>query len=781
MATTWGSYSGREAVGIDVSMSPATVTKDTASVVLTWSAYVKTDGWVIYSDSQTLTASNTLSDSLDYDFGTTATPPTPAGSARLIKTWTQTISTSYSGAITRTLSAAVSGMFNGGTPAHSRSITIPARPPQVPSPATSAAAAYVSDSRINLSWVRPANAGSAGTVWTYVDIWRSTNAGSYVSVATLSGSTTSWADLTVAANKSYRYAVRGRNASGASAWVYTGYVDTTPAAPTSVAAVKSGSAITVTWADNSPANDYFEVRDNGGAVLGTSTSATYTHASPSTATTHQYEVRAVSTNGGTRYSAWSTASNIVQLLAAPAAPDGLSPSGSVVAVESPLVFAWTHVPVDTTAQESFDLRHRLVGGSWANESGGAASALTLSAGSYATGSAVEWQVRTKGAHPDWSPWSPVALLSITATPTVVIVEPDIEIPTPSAAVTWAYHHAGGSIQSGWEVEVASAAGITLDQGTGSDAASSWLSRPVLSNGATVTVRVRVRETQGLWSEWAEVIVPVAFDPPAEPSATATWVDGAGHAAITVAAQDGPVATDSLSVERSTDGGASWVLVASGLPSGATVLDFEAPASGTYLYRVVALSSLPSTASIVTSVTVPQCVPLNDCVWLSGGQGFSQVVALAYKPELDISTGRQRTLQEFDGRTDPVETSAQAGRLELGVSSVVLPNDVTPEHPLAATRESLEALFDLPGPHLYRDPDGRHIYCTLSALRATRRPGGGGVVSFTLTRSGRGDADAIAGLAGYVSPRVVEVAPGQYIVVGADALSAGPGEYVVIPT
>lgn len=781
MATTWGSYSGREAVGIDVSMSPATVTKDTASVVLTWRAYVKTDGWPIFSDNQTLTASNTLSDSVDYEFGTEASPATPAGSARLIKTWTQTISTSYSGTVTRTLSASVSGMFNGGAPSHSRSITIPTRPPQVPSPATSASAAYVSDARINLSWARPANASSAGTIWTYVDVWRSTNAASYVSVATLSGATTSWADLTVAANKSFKYAIRGRNASGASAWVYTGYVDTTPAAPTSVAAVKSGSAITVTWTDNAPANEYFEVRDNGGAVLGTSTSATYTHTSPSTAITHQYQVRAVSTNGGTRTGAWSTASNVVQLLAAPAAPDGLSPSGGVIAAEVPLVFAWTHVPVDTTAQEAAELRHRLVGGSWTTESGGASSTLTLPAETYASGASVEWQVRTKGAHADWSPWSAVALFTVTATPTVVIVDPDLEISTPSAEVTWAYHHAGGSAQSGWEAEVISATSLTLDQGAGSDAASSWASRPVLSNGETVTVRVRVREAQGLWSQWAETTVPVAFDPPAEPSVTATWVDGAGHAAVTVAAQDGPVITDALSVERSTDGGASWVTVAAGLPSGATVLDFEAPASGTYLYRVTALSSLPSTASIVTSVAVPQCVPLNDCVWLSGGPGFSQVVALPYKPELDISTGRLRTLQEFDGRQDPVETSAHAGKLELGVSSVLLPSDMAPEHPLAATRESLEALFDLPGPHLYRDPDGRHVYCSLSALRATRRPGGGGVVSFTVTRATRGGSEALAGLAGYVSPRVVEVAAGQYIVVGADALSAGPGEYVVIPT
>lgn len=774
MATTWGAYEGHEAVGIDVSMSPATVTKDTASVTLTWSAYVKTDGWTIYADDQVLTASNTLADTVGFEFGTTASPPTPAGSARLIKSWTQTIATSHTATVTRTLSAAVSGMFNGGTPSHTRAITIPIRPPLVPSPATSATATYVSDTRVDLSWVRPANAGSAGTIWTNVDVWRSVDGGAYAAVAALAGTTTSWSDTTVSANHSYRYCVRGRNVSGSSAWTYTGTVDTTPAAPTNVAAVKSGTSITVTWTDNSPANETFEVRDNGGAVIGTATSATFTHTSPSPSITHQYQVRAVATDGGTRYSAWSVPSNTVQLLAAPNAPTGLVPNGAVQDAALGATLTWTHNPVDTTPQRLKQVRYRLDSGAWVELAAQTSSVASWDfTPSLMTGAAlVEWQVRTAGDYTtgtvaEYSPWSASASFPVSLAPTVAITTPANggTVTAPSVSVSWAYAHATLP-QSAWEVTLTRGA-ETLWVATGSTE-SAWSTPLLLEDGSSYVVAVRVRSSAGLWSAVDSAAFTVSFPPPLAPLVTSEWVNEAGFMSVKVAGQSDGVAPVPVSytLERATAGG-SWVVLAEALPIDAEFLDFTVPLGGDATYRVTAISALPSTVRVEHVATVA-ATPCD--VYLSGGPAFETTLRLVHAIRAEIESGRERVLRTYAGQADPTETSGAGMSRSVSVSAVLIPDSTAYATP--PTRDDVLALFDLPGPHLYRDHEGLTMYVSLSRVSVGRE--WAAPISFTATRTSAGTPAQRAAMAAGLPPRVVEVRPGQYAVVGGTLVNTGPG-------
>lgn len=628
-------------------------------------------------------------------------------------------------------------------------------------------ATYVSDNRIDVAFT------VAGT-WDAYRILRETPTSAPAQV--FQGmSAGSWSDTTVSASNRYRYSSQGFNLlGGSSALTYSGWVSTSPAAPSAVTAAKNALGdIVVTWQNNASAAVSFEVQ-NETTTIGTPAASPFTHTSPAPASTHRYRVRAVA--DGPRYSAWSAYSNTVATLGPPAAPDSLSPNGSAFPLDAALVLSWRHNPVDTTPQSAYELRHRPAGGSWTTLTGSTASTRTVTG--YATTQTVEWQVRTKGGHADWSPWSTVASVPLVARPTATISTPTsgATITTSSVTVEWSYYHAGGGAQTAWAAEILNGS-EQVEAASGSGTTSSWTTG-TLPNGTTLTARVRVREPSGLWSQWASVSFSVNYAPPNPSTATAAWVNGFGHVAITATAVSGggKPATVSHDFARSTDGGNTWVTFATGMPLDTTVLDWEAPASGTYHYRVTAVSALPSAAhSAAVEVTVP-AVAANCVIWLGGGPGYAQVVKLAANPVISYDGGRERALHAFAGRSVPVEFSSMRASKTVSVSATLM-GDADPG---SSTRADLEDLFDLPGPHCYRDPFGRVLYGTLSGLSWSREPGVGiAGVSFSITRSAPPDAAQAAALAGFYAPRIAEVAPGVYRFINADAGEASPGVYVEV--
>jgi hypothetical protein len=238
MAITYGSIEGRLSVGIDVTMSPATVTKDTASVTLTWKVYARSDSYG-FNDPQTMTLSNAISATKNY----TMVSGTGDDVVLLVGTWTQTVSLSYSATVTKTLVAAASGLFNGGTPSHSRAFVVPKRPPQIPDAPLSAGVALASASSALVDWDRPSNYNSASDIWTNVIVSRSVNGGAYSTVATLAGSATSWTDTGLLTNTTYAYRVASKNVSGTSTAVDAGSVQTALVVPTAVTPASGASVV----------------------------------------------------------------------------------------------------------------------------------------------------------------------------------------------------------------------------------------------------------------------------------------------------------------------------------------------------------------------------------------------------------------------------------------------------------------------------------------------------------------------------------------------------------
>jgi|GEM_PF-907849 len=602
-----------------------------------------------------------------------------------------------------------------------------------PSAPTGASVTRTSDTSHTVRWTNTASTATA----VEVQRWDNRTGAWATRTSSVSASATSWTDTGTVMNRRYRYRVRATRSTLVSAFANTDYVKTTPATPTAVTASKSAAGITVRWTNNADVPDGFVIERSasGGAygspttVAGTATS--WTHTDPDPAETWQYRVRATVTEGASLASANAT-SNVVQLAAPPNAPSGLGPS-TVRDADVDVTWHWTHNPTDSSDQSSFEVRHRAAGSTSWTTTGQVASGdstWVLPGETYPNPVPVEWQVRTWGQHVDPSPWSATAVSPTSTPPTVAIntPEPDATVATSLLTVDWVYTDAEDTPQASWQVELLDDQEAVVEARSGAGPASSVALAAPLPDGAAWSVRVRVRDSDGMWSAWAVAEFTVEYAQPPAPTVDLTWDPDSGVMTVAVGnpmAGDGEVDADHVEVWRSIDGG-GWELIATAVPPNTPVTDWTAPLAGTVAYRVDAVSALPSITSSVAEVEQPR----SGSVFVSGGPGASQVCRALWNIALAETSGvAESTLHYFAGRSRPVAFFGEATSRTWALATDHIPateaGDSTPRQWLDLAR--------VPGPHLLRTPDGVRAWVALADVSAARGIGGAvTAVSMTLT-------------------------------------------------
>ena len=381
--------------------------------------------------------------------------------------------------------------------------TTPTAPPAV----SNGRITRVSDTAQDLAWNR--NPSAAGPYQTIQIERRDTVAESWVRLPDLAGTATSYRDQSTVAGRRYDYRIRPANAGGAGAWSAVLSVNTTPLVATDVGAVKDGTGISVSWVPGRTQWGIinFEIEDNPGGAgwtpVGTvGNVAAWRHANPNNAVTHQYRVRPVAylygaTDPGRLYGPWSKPSGIVQLLAPPLAPTLLGPFGTLD-YSLPVRFQWKHNPVDTTTQTAYELLWRYAGDiRWSPESGTSAQLVTLPA--FGLAESVEWQVRTRGLHASFGPWSGVANLTLDEPPTVSLNAPTgADLLTSVVVAEWGYLQNTGSPQAFWRANlIDTATGDVVEARSGSGQTSSVTFQLVLEDSTEYAVTVEVTAGNGL--------------------------------------------------------------------------------------------------------------------------------------------------------------------------------------------------------------------------------------------------------------------------------------------
>ena len=417
----------------------------------------------------------------------------------------------------RTIQFSVSTSHFYGATSHTLSVPVPARYASTP---TNLKVTRNSDVSHLLQWSRQSTYSS-------VVVQRRTNGGAWTQVARPSGNAANWTDTTTRAGNKYDYRVAGVGGGGQSGWSNTATVYTSPSTPSGVSATRNGNNIVVDVSGKPAYATGYNIRD-GATQVASNVQLPWTHVNPAAASTHTYTVQAVR---GSLTSGWSSASNTVQLISQPLAPTGLAPNGAVSVSDTATVLKWKHNPVDSSAQSAGEARYRVKGvTAWTTRTVTTAQqfSVALDAAEY------EWQVRTKGAHPDWSPWSAIASATVIDRPGVAVTQPGEVWTKRTVTATWSWSQDQSRPQSAWEAELHSPDGL-LERRVGSGAGRSVAFTSKLVDGVEYETIVKAA-TGDVWSDPAAQSFYVQVPPAAPGDMSGVWSEESG--AVTVDVQDG---------------------------------------------------------------------------------------------------------------------------------------------------------------------------------------------------------------------------------------------------
>jgi hypothetical protein len=246
---------------------------------------------------------------------------------------------------------------------------------------------------------------------------------------------------------------------------------------------------------------------------------------------------------------------------------------------------------------------------------------------------IEWQVRTYGASATASPYSASATINGSAVPVAGITAPTSTYGSSLLVAQWTYSDDEGTAQAQWEAILLDASGATVETRTGAGTDTSTTFATKVLDATAYTLKVRVQDGSGLWGDYDVQAFTVAYSLPEVPTATLLWNSDDESVVITIDNPPtgvGKVDTISNEVWRSIDGG-PWLLVARNVPNDGTVTDPIPSLAGVNLYKVVAISAMPSSASsdvgIRPQLITNQSFETDTAGWTSAN-GTVAAVALA---------------------------------------------------------------------------------------------------------------------------------------------------------
>lgn len=455
----------------------------------------------------------------------------------------------------------------------------------------------------------------------------------------------SWTGLRL--NARYQFSAYARNQAGDSSHVDSQVIYTTPAAPKSVTAVKTGDRTVQVTADAT--NTYtwsidFERQVNGGewetistGLVGTKITFTDTNAPGGTLRYRARCWRFIYGDGGDGlFGAYST-SNEVTTITPPLAPTVSCDQGAVAPTNTALVLRWTPNHPDGTAQTSAEVEVTRQDGTIGTETiTGAATSYTRAADLQSVGT-VKFRVRTKGLDPDWGAWSSYVEVRVADPPSVVVSSPVSPVTAMPFTIAWSVADVTGvSMQT---VEILRGGSVVWSRQPGTDVRELQITSTdfLPSNGDQLQIRVTVRGGSTLTAT-ASTLVAVEYTPPASPTVTLVRND---DLSIVVqlrfnTMEEGeprPETTHATVVRVTPDGG--MLTVADNLLDGQQAIDRLPPLNVDYTYRVVAHAESGATQdTLVDALIVTRCCALNfgmdasDALLLDGGYEISENPSLA---------------------------------------------------------------------------------------------------------------------------------------------------------
>ena len=353
-------------------------------------------------------------------------------------------------------------------------------------------------------------------------------------------------------------------------------------------------------------------------------------------TSIQWQV-AVTANSGV-----VTTSDWVTLSTADATPTAapLSPVDTVIDGSKDVLFQWQHSISTGTAQSKADLQKSTDGSTWQTLAtvNGSARQWTCPAGTL-TSSIKYWRVRTYNADGVAGEWSDAAQIVVIAAPTI-----QIKSTGPRPSISWQT-----SEQEAYQVELDG----KLSGGTHYGTDKTWLSPAYLADGSH-TVRVRVQNQYGMWSNWGTAALPVTNTP---------------GASITLTVQASSVAE----LNWQTSGSYDFYLVYRGSKPIAKLTQTQYTdelSSGSTTYQVRGCFDGSSNYGLSSAVTVDIRAEVHQVSDLDTGLTLRLPYSDSQHRQTTRTVSRQVELLQLSGAYYPVAVEVDSGTDALSITAAI---------------------------------------------------------------------------------------------------------------
>ena len=357
-------------------------------------------------------------------------------------------------------------------------------------------------------------------------------------------------------------------------------------------------------------------------------------------TSIQWQVAVTANSGVVTTSGWMTIST------ADATPTAapLSPVDTVIDGSKDVLFQWQHSISTGTAQSKADLQKSTDGSTWQTLATvtGAARQWTCPAGTL-TSSIKYWRVRTYNADGIAGEWSDAAQIVVIAAPTA----PSIQIKStgPRPSISWQT-----SEQEAYQVELDG----VLSGGTHYGTEKTWTSPAYLADDSH-TVRVRVQNQYGMWSDWGAAALPVTNTP---------------GASITLSVQASSVADLSWQTSGSYD---FYLVYRNDKPiAKLTQTQYtDELSSGSTTYQVRGCYADSSNYGLSSAVTVDVRAEVHQVSDLDTGQTLRLPYSDSQHRQTTRTLSRQVELLQLSGAYYPVAVEVDSGTDALSITAALL--------------------------------------------------------------------------------------------------------------
>ncbi|UZT28573.1 hypothetical protein vBBceSLY5_0018 [Bacillus phage vB_BceS_LY5] len=278
---------------------------------------------------------------------------------------------------------------------------------------------------------------------------------------------------------------------------------------------------------------------------------------------------------GYNYGAWDESDGVftIQHNVAPSTPTNLAPNGTIEDRATPTRMSWKHNdPNGVDPQSKFDLQWRAQGTStWSTVTQSTTDQFYNAAGNLFPAGKIEWRVRTYDQAGLAGPYSAIAVFTAavrTAKPTITYPTSGALVPIARPTVTWSH-----SDQVKYWVRVKNGSTIIFERQATAANKALTISTDLVNNTSYI-LEIAVMDTNGLWSDFANVAFVISYTPPNKPYLIPTLDNVNGHISFDIKSADiigTTPATTYYDIFRKADNG-SWIKLADGL--GATGKSYE---------------------------------------------------------------------------------------------------------------------------------------------------------------------------------------------------------------